>query len=572
MQRIARLAMVLGLACCAVATATPGFAQEKPATHHMIAAAHPLAAAAGLAILRGGGSAVDAAIAAQMVLTLVEPESSGIGGGAFALYYDAASGQMSSWDGRETAPAAAGADLFLDHDGKPMDFYQAGIGGRAVGVPGTLRMLEALHHAHGRLPWERLFADAIQLAEGGFPVSRRLSASIAADAQHLKREPAAAAYFLGPDGAPWPEGHVLVNKPLAETMRAVAAGGADALHRGPLAAEIATAVRADANPGLLTADDLAAYRAKERAPLCGGYHAHRICGMGPPSSGASTVLQTLGLLSHFDLGSFDPHGPDAAYLIVEAERLAYADRAMFLADSDFVRIPLRGLLDPDYLTNRAQLIDLDHANPAPRAGNPAWDLPTVGPPQAPALAQQEHGTSHISVIDDAGNAISMTTTVQDAFGSRLLVRGFLLNNELTDFAFVPQRDGRAVANRLEPGKRPRSSMAPTLVFDEMGHLQIVVGSPGGGRIIGYVAQALVAMLDFGESPRQAVAEPHVQTLGSTADLEASTGAASLADALEARGQHAAKLPMESGLQAIEVTPSGLVGGADPRREGVALGD
>ncbi len=564
----------LVLVCVALAVACGRADAAEPAHphHHMIVAAEPAAAAAGLEVLRAGGSAVDAAIAAQLVLTLVEPQSSGLGGGAMMLLYDAATGRVSAWDGRETAPAAAGPDLFLAADGHELGFREAGVGGRAVGVPGTLRMLEAAHRAYGRLPWERLFADAIRLAERGVPVPPRLAAAIATDTPLLGSRPASRAFFYHRDGTPLPAGALLVNRPLAETLRALASGGADALHRGALAAAIATAVRTDANPGLLTADDLAAYTPKRRDPVCGPYRVWVVCGMGPPSSGGPTVLQTLGLLAHFEIGGLahaaGVPGADAAHLLVEAGRLAWADRALYLADSDFVRVPLRGLLAPDYLTVRAQLIDRDRAMDLVRAGNPDWQAPDL----APAPPQPEHGTSQISVVDDQGNAVTLTTTVQDMFGARLLVGGFLLNDELTDFSFTPSVAGRPVANRVEPGKRPRSSMAPTLVFDRAGRLRFVLGSVGGARIIGDVVQALVELLDWGATPVQAAAAAHVSTLGETADLETGTGAAGLAPVLEARGQKVRSYTSISGLGIIAVTPEGLAGGVDPRREGVAVGD
>ena len=542
---------------------------EGPAKRHMLATAHPAATAAGLAVLQAGGNAVDAAVTVQMVLALVEPQSSGIGGGAFLVFYDAAAKRVVTWDGRETAPAAAHEDLFLDSNGKSLAFHDAVLGGRAVGVPGAVRMLEAAHKAHGKLPWADLFAAAIRLSAQGFPISPRLAAAIAGDAERLKRHPSTRGYFLGADGAPLAQDATLANPALAETLRAIAADGATALHRGPIAADIAAAIRTDANPGLMTTDDLAAYQPKERAPVCGPYRAYRVCGMGPPSSGGVTVLQMLGLLEHFNLADMDPDSADTAMLIAEAARLAYADRNRYLADTDITPAPIAGLLARDYLTARAQLMDMDRANPAPRAGNPRWG---TRPVMAPAPAQPENGTSHFSIVDGSGNAVAMTTTVEDAFGSRIMVRGFVLNNQLTDFSFRPAIDGRPVANRVEPGKRPRSSMAPTLVFGADGKLAFVLGSPGGGRIIGYVAQTLLHLLDWRATPQAAVAAPHVLSLGNAVELEADTKAATLAGALEARGQLVVTRSLPSGLQAIAITPEGLVGGADPRREGNVLGE
>jgi len=564
-----RILASLALTLCFL---TPAQARAPSvATSHMVAAANPAASEAGLAMLRAGGSALDAAVAVQAVLGLVEPQSSGLGGGAFLLHWDATARTLASYDGRETAPAAATPSLFLKPDGSPMAFYEAVLGGRSVGVPGAIPMLAMAHARHGRLSWSDLFAPAIRLAEQGFPVSPRLSALIAAEGERLKRDPAASAYFHLPDGSPLPPGHVLRNAAYADTLRRIAAAGPAALLQGEIARDIVGAIRgAEANPGAMTEADLAAYRPIEREPVCSAYRSYRVCGMAPPSSGGIAVGQILGLLGHFDLASLSPTSPDAAHLLLEATRLAFADRGLYVADPDQVAVPTRGLLDPAYLTTRAQLLDRDRAAAAVKPGNPPWTRAAVAAPQPD---ETEVGTSHVSIVDRNGHAVSMTTTIEDAFGSRLMVRGFLLNNELTDFSFRPEVDGRPVANRVGPGKRPRSSMAPSLIFGPDGRLVLVAGSPGGARIISYTAQAIVAVLDWGLDPQAAVELPRVVTIGGPAELEEGTEAATLKDALEARGHRVMVRSLESGLHLIAIGPDGrLQGGADPRREGVGLGE
>ncbi len=546
------------------APAAPARDSQAAPARAMVTTANPHATRAGVAMLDAGGSAVDAAIAAQLVLGLVEPQSSGIGGGAFLLHFDPDSGETRAFDGREAAPLAATPEQFLAADGTPMDFWDAVPGGLSVGVPGVLRMLEQVHGAYGKLAWARLFEPAIALAEEGFPVSPRLHELVARD-ELLPEFPAAAAYFYTPAGNPLPVGTILRNPAYAETLRRIAAHGASAFYEGEIAADIVAAVRkAPVNPGRMTAADLAAYRAVERAPLCRPYRDWRVCGMPPPTSGGVAVLQMLGLLESFDLAAAGPNAPRTLHLLAEAGKLAFADRNAFLADPDFVEVPVERLLDAAYLAARAELIDparaLAEAAPGLERRNGTWVQ--VEPPS----------TSHLSVVDAEGRAVSMTTSIENAFGSRLMVRGFLLNNQLTDFAFVPEtEDGLPVANRVEPGKRPRSSMSPTLVFTEDEDLALAIGSPGGSRIIGYVARALTGVLDFGLDVQAAIELPHVVNRNGSTDLEAGTAAAEAKAALEALGHAARVQEMTSGLHGIRVRSDGsLEGGADPRREGVAL--
>ncbi len=533
---------------------------------HMVAAAHPLAAQAGREMLRRGGSAMDAAVATQMVLALVEPQSSGIGGGAVMLYFDKASGVVHAFDGRETAPAAITPDVFLDAEGKPKYFFDAVTDGRSVGVPGVVRMLARAHEKHGRLPWRDLFAPAIRLAEDGFAVTARFHESVRRD-KYLARDPTARAYFYAPDGSAWPVGHKLKNPALADTLRRLAEDGADALHTGPIAADIVAAAKA--RGGILSLADLAGYQAQERGVLCRPYRAWRVCTMPPPTSGGIATLQILGILDSFDLAALAPGSAEAVHLISEASRLAYADRARYVADTDFIDVPISGLLDRGYLRERARRIALDWSMGRAEAGTPGT---RKGEALGDGVSADLPSTSHFSVVDGDGNAVAMTTTVENRFGSRIMVRGFLLNNQLTDFSFLPEIDGRPIANRAAPGKRPRSSMSPTLVFDGDGRLYLTVGSPGGSRIITYVVQTLIAVLDWGLDMQAAIVLPrHVNRNGVT-ELEDGTALADIAEALRAKGQTVELRKIVSGLHGIRVTPAGLDGGADPRREGVALGD
>lgn len=537
----------------------------KQAVHsreYMVVAAHPLAVAAGQAMLARGGSAVDAAIATQLVLNLVEPQSSGLGGGAFLLHWDAGRQALSTLDGRETAPAAVDERLFLDADGQPLGFMAAVIGGRSVGVPGTPRLLEAAHRRWGRLPWAELFAPAIRLAREGFIVTPRLAGAIVAAGDFGNA--AAQAYFHHADGTPLRAGERLVNPPLAATLERLAAQGADAYYHGEIAADIVRTVQEAANPGRLSAADLAAYTVRERAPVCAPYRRWRVCGMGAPSSGGITLLQMLGMLEHFPP---DDGSVDAVHRYTEAGRLAYADRNRYIADPEFVSVPLAGLLDPAYLAARAALIRPEHSQGTATAGTPPG-----APAAASGRAADLPSTSQISIVDREGNAVSMTTTIENGFGSRLLVDGFLLNNELTDFSFVPSVEGVAVANRVEAGKRPRSSMAPTLVFDADGRLSLVLGSPGGSAIINYVAKTLLGVLDRGLDMQQAIDLPNLGSRNGPTELEAGRGLEALGEALRARGHTVRFVEFNSGTHAIRRVGDGWEGGADPRREGIAAGE
>ena len=551
-------------------TEKPGWATKR----YAVAAANPLATDAGHQVLKAGGSAIDAAIAVQMVLTLVEPQSSGIGGGAFVLHWDGRA--VAAFDGRETAPAAATENLFLKADGKPMGFHEGVVGGRSAGTPGTLLVLQLAHQKHGKLPWAQLFQPAITLAEQGFRVSPRLFTLLKGE-KFLKQDPAAAAYFYRPDGEPHPVGTLLRNPELAAVLRAVAQDGPDAFYRGAVARDIVAKVRGHAgNPGVLSEADLAAYQPKTREALCTDWQRFRLCGFPPPSSGHIAILQMLGMLEHAPAAAapLDNGLPSADFLhrYTEAARLAFADRAMYLGDPDFVAPPAgdwKSLIAPEYLKQRAALIGPRSMKTA-QAGVPGGAKLA----QAAMPEQPEYGTSHISIVDGDGRAVAMTTTIEDQFGARQMVRGFLLNNELTDFSFAPQDAlGRPVANRVQPGKRPRSSMSPTLVFDKAsGQLVMSAGSPGGALIIHFTAKTLLGTLAWGLNPQQAINLPNFGSTNGPTLLEDKRFPAATVEALKARGHELRETAMTSGLQAIQRVPGGLFGGADPRREGVVAGD
>jgi len=558
----------------------PGWAYRRQA----VAAANPLATDAGLQVLRAGGSALDAAIAVQLVLGLVEPQSSGIGGGAFLLHFDGR--EVTAHDGRETAPAGARPDMLLGEDGKPLAFDEAVLSGHSVGVPGAVRMLEAAHRQHGQLPWAALFVPAITLAEQGFKVSPRLHTLLQAD-PHLRKDPLALRFFYNAQGQAWPVGHVLRNPEYAHVLRRIAAEGSRGLHEGPVARAIVARTAQPPRPGALTLQDLQGYQPRARQALCVDHSAqardYRICGFPPPSSGQIAIGQILGLLTHTRA-----QGPewsnglpsaDWVHRYTEASRLAFADRAQYVADPDFVAAPggdWRSLLASDYLRQRSALIGAQSMKVAP-PGQPAGARTAY----APMPAQTEYGTSHISVVDARGRAVAMTTTIEAAFGGRRMVStdparpgGFLLNNQLTDFSFShADAQGRPIANRVEPGKRPRSSMSPTLVFERStGELLMSGGSPGGALIIHYTAKLLLGTLHGGLNAQQAISLPNFGSLNGPTLLEAGRFGPAMRDALQARGHEVREMEMTSGLQAIERTASGWFGGADPRREGVVLGD
>ncbi len=541
--------------------------QGRPvkAQHWMVSAANPLAVQAGADILAKGGTAADAMVAVQAVLGLVEPQSSGLGGGAFLVWYDAASGKITTLDGRETAPLAATPRLFQDANGQPLGFFEAVVGGRSVGVPATPALMQEAHRHWGKADWPDLLSAAHRLARDGFTVSERLAKSIAWDAERLASAPDTAAYFL-PDGKPLQAGDLLKNPAYAATLADMARGGADIFYAGPLAFDIVERVRTANNPGKLSLLDLAIYRIKERPAVCISYHGNDVCGMGPPSSGATTVGQILKTLEGFPLAGLGPDNLQSWRLLGDASRLAFADRARYLADSDFVPVPVQGMLADRYIAERAALLQRDTALPTVSAGQPAYDH---GLNQSDDISLELPSTSHISIVDSYGNALSMTTTVENLFGSRLMAGGFILNNELTDFSFASHRNGRPIANRVEPGKRPRSSMSPTIVLRD-GKPVLVIGSPGGSRIIGYVAQTIIAHLDWGLDIQAAISMPRLVNRGGIFEVENTPFGAKMAPKLEAIGYEVRLGKITSGLHGIAIGTQ-LSGGADPRREGIVIG-
>ncbi len=563
-------------------SAAPAASEVTAPKHWFIAAANPHAAEAGAEILRMGGSAVDAAIATQSVLGLVEPQSSGLGGGAFMIHYDAAANVLETYNGRETAPASATPERFLTSDGEPMNFYDAVAGGLSVGVPGVVRMLELSHQEHGKLPWATGFEAATRLSESGFEVSPRLN-GLLQRIPRLKQLPAAAAYFYDDAGQPWPVGHVLKNPEYAKTLRMIAEGGSDPFYTGEIAEAIVEAVNSAPNPGGMTLADLENYRAAKVEPVCGPYRSFQVCSMAPPSSGGVTLLEMLAMLQHFDISGAGAGSVEALHLIFEASRLAYADRNEYLADNEQLadqdglspEAVIAGLLNPEYLDARAALIDPARAADAVEAGDPSVFELADGAGQwkryGADASPEPPSTSHFVIVDGDGNVVSMTTTVEFAFGSHLMAGGMVLNNQLTDFSFLPVRDGRPVANAVAPGKRPRSSMTPAIVFDQDGKVWAAAGSPGGPAIIGYVAKTLIAMIDWNMSAQDAVNLPNAVYPRGAPIVEEDGYDSQIVEGLRARGHDVGTSGLNSGVHVFKRLKDGTFdGGADPRREGVWL--
>jgi len=534
---------------------------------YMVAAANPYATKAGFKVLEKGGSAVDAAIAVQLVLTLVEPQSSGIGGGAFILHYDNIKKKLTSLDARETAPSKATSSLFLTESGKPVRWIDAVVGGRSVGVPGVLHGLKSAHERYGKLPWNVLFEDAINLAEQGFVVSPRLEKLVAMQFNPgISMLPAISTYFF-PNGQAIKAGDILVNKPLANAFKQIAEQGISAFYQGRIAKNIVQAVKqSPIAPGVLSEEDMSNYQSVWREPVCGLYQQYKLCGMAPPSSGGIAVLQILGQLASHQLSRLPVNSEEAIHLFTQSSRLAYADRETFIADPDFVPVPTKALVESNYLKQRSLLIDSNKDMGKASSGNPDKTLASYAPNDSFELPS----TSHISIVDGQGNAISMTTSIEMAFGSAVMVDGFILNNQLTDFALSPERQGKLVANHVEALKRPRSSMAPMVVFNEDGTLKLVVGSPGGSRIINYVAQTIIGVLDWQLDPQEAINLPKVTNRNKVTTLEKGTPIAKLKSNLERKGHQVIIRDLNSGIHAIEVRGKRLLGGADPRREGLVL--
>jgi gamma-glutamyltranspeptidase / glutathione hydrolase len=579
MRQFIATSLALVLASCAavppnpapIAVTTPRVIEAKPAgvwtKGAMVAAANPLAVEAGLEVLRAGGSAIDAAIAVQAALGLVEPQSSGIGGGAFMLHYDARTGDVMAYDGREVAPAGATERLFLDDDGKPLPFWTAVKSGRSQGVPGAVAMLHAAWQDHGKLPWARSWQPAIKLANDGFPISTRLNSVSQALKRFTDPGPDAVAYLFGADGNPLPIGHILKNPAYGATLTRIANEGPKGFYEGPVAAAIVARSGQAPMPGTLSLEDLKNFKPNRLEPVCRPYREHQVCGMGPPSSGGIGVMAALGILSNFDMKASGSSTALGWHRLIEAQRLAYADRDVYVADDRYVAVPINGLLDPAYLRSRAALISDTATMAKAEAGDPPGSTR-----RGRDATGNVFGTTHFVIVDNAGNVVSMTTTVESLFGSQRMVGGFFLNNQLTDFSFaIVDAQGQPIANAPAAGKKPRSSMAPTIVFDKDGHFELAVGSPGGNAIIAYVVKAIVGMLDWNLSPNDAFGLPNMIARSTPVSLERGRASPQLITGLEALGQkfRDGGGAENSGLHGVRATATGLVGGADPRREGVA---
>ncbi|WP_129793564.1 gamma-glutamyltransferase [Sphingosinicella sp. CPCC 101087] len=556
-------ALLLGACATQPATADPAGAS---AARGAISAADPRAAEAGMEILRAGGNAADAAAAVMLALTVVEPQSSGIGGGGFLVHHDEHSGELTGFDGRETAPAAATPAYFLDAEGRPRGRRDAIPGGLSVGVPGNLRLIEMAHERHGRLPWARLFAPAIRLARDGFQITPRLHRGLSNPDARARLTAWGRTQFYQPDGQPKPVGTLVRNPELAALLEQVAARGPEHFYTGAAAEALVRTVRtAERNPSPMTRDDLATYRAHERPVLCGRYRQYRICGMSPPSSGGTTVFAILKQLERFDLRALGRENPRAWHLIAESMRLAYADRDAYVGDPDFVEVPFRGLMDEDYLASRSALISPDRAMAHAAPGRPPGARA-----RTPGVAAEVPSTSHFVAVDGAGNVASYTSTIEGAWGSGLTVNGHFLNNELTDFSFAPEEDGAPVANRVEGGKRPMSSMSPTIVYGPDGEVRIAIGAAGGTTIVAQVAKALIGVLDWDMSAQEAIAMPQVMGLGDRVLIERATAFESLAEPLRAMGHDVALVEPGYKANAVERVGGRWVGAADPRSEGVGI--
>ncbi len=560
------LAAALALPAAAAARPTPATARPAPMPAiGMVSASDPRAAAAGVEMLRAGGTATDAAIATMLALNVVEPQNSGIGGGLFWVGHDGRTRAFTTIDGRETAPKAADGRWFYGDDGQPLSHSQAVPGGRSVGIPGALRAMAAAHRTGGRLPWATLFAPAIRLAADGFAMTPRLVNGLTNYGSHV--DPWARAHFFGADGKALPVGTVLKNPDQAAFLREIAIGGAERFYAAPNAARIVAAVNGAArNPSKMTVADVVAYRAKARPSVCGTYRGYRICGMGPPSSGGVAVLQILGQLQRFDMTGLGKDSATAWHLFAESERLAYADRDRYLGDPDFVSVPVKGLIDPAYLAGRSALIAPDRTMATVTAGAPAG-----APPRKTAPTSEVPGTTDVAAVDAAGDVVEVTTTIEGYFGSGLSVGGTMLNNQLTDFDFAPAKDGYLVANRVEGGKRPRSSMSPTIVYGPDGAVRLAVGAAGGSTIIAQVAKAIVGVIDWHLSAQDAIALGLLYAPGPTATAEKGTQLDAMLPALQALGERVQSAPLGLKANAIERVGDTWVGAADPRSEGVAMG-